>query len=109
MFSQTDVAIRANSRSLLLSQLKRGQLFEDSPRVQEALDIWKECVTVSSTFVDQARDELSTEILSEKARLAFHSESSSNSMIAETQITISPSKSQSIEGNGEKDLEAQDG
>ncbi|ATZ49983.1 Bcirc20 [Botrytis cinerea B05.10] len=109
MFSQTDVAIRANSRSLLLSQLKRGQLFEDSPRVQEALDIWKECVTVSSTFVDQARDELSTEILSEKARLAFHSESSSNSMIAETQGTIVPSKSQSIEGNGEKDLEAQDG
>ncbi|TGO18608.1 hypothetical protein BPAE_0374g00040 [Botrytis paeoniae] len=109
MFSQTDVAIRANSRSLLLSQLKRGQLYEDSPRVQEALDIWKECVTLSSTFVDQARDELSAEILSEKARLAFHSDSSSDAMIAVTQKTIAPSKIQSIEGNGEKYLEGQDG
>ncbi|KAF7960931.1 hypothetical protein EAE96_000603 [Botrytis aclada] len=109
MFSQTDAAIRANSRSLLLSQLKRGQLYEDSPRVQEALDIWKECVTLSSTFVDQARDELSAEMLSEKAILAFNSDSSSNSMIAETQKIIAPSKLQSIEGNGEKYLEGQDG
>ncbi|TGO16336.1 hypothetical protein BTUL_0029g00260 [Botrytis tulipae] len=109
MFSQTDVAIRANSRSLLLSRLKRGQLYEDSPRVQEALDIWKECVTLSSTFVNQARDELSAEISSEKARLAFHSDSSSGAMIAETQRTIVPSKIQSTEGNGEKYLEGQDG
>ncbi|KAF7938728.1 uncharacterized protein EAE98_001066 [Botrytis deweyae] len=109
MFSQTDVAIRANSRSLLLSQLKRGQLYEDSPRVQEALDIWKECVKLSSTFVNQARDELSTEISSENARLAFHSDSSSDAMIAETQKTIAQSKIQSIEGIGEKCLEGQDG
>lgn len=109
MFSQTDAAIRANSRSLLLSQLKRGQLYEDSPRVQEALDIWKECVTLSSTFVNQARDELSAEISSEKAILAFHSDSSSGAMIAETQKTIVPSKIESTEGNGEKYLEGQDG
>ncbi|KAF7902603.1 hypothetical protein EAF00_002506 [Botryotinia globosa] len=109
MFSQTDAALRANSRSLLLSQLKRGQLYEDSPRVQEALDIWKECVTLSSTFVDQARDELSAEILSEKARLAIHSDSNSDAIIAETQKTTTANKVQGIEGNGERYLDGQDG
>ncbi|APA09728.1 hypothetical protein sscle_05g044980 [Sclerotinia sclerotiorum 1980 UF-70] len=97
MFSQTDVAIRTNHRSLLLSRLKRGQLYEDSPRVQEALKIWEAVILESSVGLGEARDELIGEISSEKAKRAVHLEKGSNA------------PSQSAERINEEEVEGQDG
>jgi len=44
MMENTDMSIRTDQRAMLVSKLKRGQLFENSPRVREALHIWQEVV-----------------------------------------------------------------
>jgi E3 ubiquitin-protein ligase SHPRH len=61
MMDQTDVSIRADQRALLVSRLRRGQLFENSPRVQEALDIWAEVVTEARVIVEECRAQLRQE------------------------------------------------
>ncbi|ESZ90401.1 hypothetical protein SBOR_9212 [Sclerotinia borealis F-4128] len=109
MFSQTDVAIRTNHRLLLMSQLKRGQLYEDSPRVQEALNIWEAVIIESSIAVNEARDELSSEILSEKAKLASHAEEISDSAIAKADQTIATSQNQGSGRHSDHGIDGQDG
>lgn len=61
MVDQTDATIRADQRALLTSKLKRGQLMENSPRVQEALEIWQEVVTESRVIVEECREQLHQE------------------------------------------------
>ncbi|PMD34610.1 putative SNF2 family helicase/ATPase [Hyaloscypha variabilis F] len=61
MMDQTDVSIRADQRALLVSRLRRGQLFENSPRVQEALDIWSAVVTEARAIVEECRAQLREE------------------------------------------------
>jgi E3 ubiquitin-protein ligase SHPRH len=63
MADQTDVAIRTDQRTLLTSKLKRGQLFENSPRVKEALDIWVEAAKEASEIVEECREQLQQEIM----------------------------------------------
>jgi E3 ubiquitin-protein ligase SHPRH len=62
MMEQTDVTIRTDQRTLLTSKLKRGQLFENSPRVQKALDIWVEVVKEASAIVKECREQLQQEV-----------------------------------------------
>ena len=62
MADQTDVAIRTDQRTLLTSKLKRGQLFENSPRVKEALNIWVEAASEASEIVEECREQLHQEI-----------------------------------------------
>lgn len=62
MIEQTEVAIRTDQRAALISKLKRGQLYENSPRVQEALDIWTEAVTEAGEFVSESREQLRLEV-----------------------------------------------
>jgi E3 ubiquitin-protein ligase SHPRH len=61
MMDHTDVSIRADQRALLTSELKRGQLFENSPRVQEALNIWEEAAKEASIIVKECREQLRLE------------------------------------------------
>ncbi|KUJ15559.1 uncharacterized protein LY89DRAFT_686279 [Mollisia scopiformis] len=61
MIETTDVAIRTDQRALLMSKLKRGQLFENSPRVKEALVIWEEAVKEASQLVEECRENLRLE------------------------------------------------
>ncbi len=61
MMDQTDVSIRADQRALLVSRLRRGQLFENSPRVQEALAIWSAVVTDARAIVEECRAQLREE------------------------------------------------
>ncbi|TAQ85853.1 hypothetical protein B7494_g5812 [Chlorociboria aeruginascens] len=61
MLEQTDVAIRTDHRNLLTSKLKRGQLFENSPRVREALDVWSEAAMEASKIVEECRQQLHEE------------------------------------------------
>jgi E3 ubiquitin-protein ligase SHPRH len=62
MMDQTDVSIRTEQRLLLTSKLKRGQLFENSPRVKEALRIWDEVAREASEIVKECREQLQQEI-----------------------------------------------
>jgi E3 ubiquitin-protein ligase SHPRH len=62
MIDQTDVAIRTDQRTLLTTKLKRGQLYENSPRVKEALDIWEQAVIEASEIVKECREQLQQEI-----------------------------------------------
>lgn len=62
MIEQTDSSIRAEQRSLLTLKLRRGQLFENSPRVKEALEIWDDVAREASTIVEDCREALRKEI-----------------------------------------------
>ncbi|KAM3075621.1 hypothetical protein ACMFMG_007757 [Clarireedia jacksonii] len=62
MIEQADVAIRTDHRSLLQCRLKRGQLFENSPRVLEALRIWEAVVIEAASTVQECRELLRTEL-----------------------------------------------
>ncbi|KAH8804632.1 putative SNF2 family helicase/ATPase [Xylogone sp. PMI_703] len=66
MIEQTDVNIRADQRSLLLKQLKRGQFFENSPQVKRALAIWEEVCIEAHNIVEECREQLRLEILAER-------------------------------------------
>jgi len=78
MMEQTDVAIRTDQRSMLMLKLKRGQLFENSPRVKEALAIWEEVVVDASAIVEECR-----ELLRQQIATIHTEESSSSSAINE--------------------------
>jgi E3 ubiquitin-protein ligase SHPRH len=62
MMEQTDLAIRTDQRALLTSKLRRGQCFENSPRVREALAIWEGVVSEASEIVEECREQLRQEI-----------------------------------------------
>jgi E3 ubiquitin-protein ligase SHPRH len=67
MMDQTDVLIRTDQRALLISKLKRGQLFENSPRVKEALDIWIGAVNEAAEIVEECREQLRQEVTGAQA------------------------------------------
>ncbi|RDW57424.1 putative SNF2 family helicase/ATPase [Aspergillus mulundensis] len=58
MIDQNDALIHAEERSLLLSQLRRGQLLENAKRKREALDLWKASLNRASDTVQQCRERL---------------------------------------------------
>ncbi|CEI39546.1 hypothetical protein FVEN_g1840 [Fusarium venenatum] len=60
MLEQSESAIRTDERAYLTSRLTRGQLHENSPRVQEALEIWKSVRDKTRKLVSDARTELET-------------------------------------------------
>lgn len=58
MLDQNEGTIRMELRAHLLSRLTRGQLYENSPRVREALAIWEEVKQETATLVSEARVQL---------------------------------------------------
>ncbi|KAG9234179.1 SNF2 family N-terminal domain-containing protein [Amylocarpus encephaloides] len=62
MIEQTDLVVRTEQRSLLTLRLKRGQLFENSPQVHEALGIWTLAAKEASIIVEEGRQQLQEEI-----------------------------------------------
>lgn len=62
MLEQSEISIRARQRDLLISKLKRGQYYENSPRVQEALDLWTEVRNHAAELVADSRQQLALEI-----------------------------------------------
>lgn len=62
MMDQTDVSVRTDQRLLLSSKLRRGQLFENGPRVGEALEIWDSAAREAAVIVEECRDALRKEI-----------------------------------------------
>ncbi|KAL4728448.1 hypothetical protein ACLX1H_005193 [Fusarium chlamydosporum] len=58
MLEQSESAIRTDERAYLSSRLTRGQLYENSPRVKEALGIWTSVREQTRKLVSDARAEL---------------------------------------------------
>ncbi|KAK7409677.1 hypothetical protein QQX98_008120 [Neonectria punicea] len=58
MLEQSENAIRSDERTYLSSKLTRGQMYENSPRVKEALEVWKAVSHEASRLVSDAREEL---------------------------------------------------
>lgn len=57
MMDQNDVEVRAVQRSLLISQVRRGQIFENAKDTQKAMDIWRAAYDDSCKMVDECRAE----------------------------------------------------
>lgn len=67
MMEQTELSIRTDQRNLLTSKMKRGQLFENSPRVKEALEIWEEARKEAAAVVEDYREQLRAEMARDKS------------------------------------------
>ncbi|KAH8646058.1 SNF2 family N-terminal domain-containing protein [Tricladium varicosporioides] len=86
MMEQVEVAIRTDQRNLLVSKLKRGQLYENSPRVKEALAIWIEAATEALEVVEDCREQLHQELerSAEEAKSSMKSSRNSTDSDAES-------------------------
>ena len=62
MLEQSENAIRAEERSYLTSRLTHGQIYENSPRVKEALAIWEDVMQETQRLVAEARVKLTEAI-----------------------------------------------
>ncbi|OBT98335.1 hypothetical protein VE01_03231 [Pseudogymnoascus verrucosus] len=71
MLEQTELSIRGDQRTLHLTRLKRGQTLENSPRVKEALEIWKRVLADANAAVSLCREQLQSEIDSPKVNMAL--------------------------------------
>lgn len=60
MLEQSVNTIRADERAYLTSKLTRGQLYENTPHVQESLEIWKAVREEARKLVAEARAEHQT-------------------------------------------------
>ncbi|KAJ5435722.1 Zinc finger RING-type [Penicillium cf. griseofulvum] len=58
MTETNEAAIRTEERSLLLSQLRRGQLLENAKRRQEALALWQKALDHATRLVEDSREQL---------------------------------------------------
>ncbi|PFH60516.1 hypothetical protein XA68_10830 [Ophiocordyceps unilateralis] len=58
MLEQSENGIRNDERAYLSSRLTRGQLYENSPRVEEALATWKDVRDETEALVTEARAKL---------------------------------------------------
>ncbi|KAB8216124.1 proteasome stabiliser-domain-containing protein [Aspergillus novoparasiticus] len=61
MIDQNDALIHAEERSLLLSQLRRGQLLENAKHRQQALGLWSKSLERANAIVKECRDRLHSE------------------------------------------------
>ncbi|KAE8350169.1 SNF2 family N-terminal domain-containing protein [Aspergillus coremiiformis] len=61
VIDQNDAFIHAEERSLLLSQLRRGQLLENAKLRQQALDLWTKSLERAGAIVQECRDRLYSE------------------------------------------------
>jgi E3 ubiquitin-protein ligase SHPRH len=58
MTDANESAIRTEERSLLLSQLRRGQLLENAKRREEALALWQKALDHATRLVEDSREQL---------------------------------------------------
>ncbi|EED20377.1 SNF2 family helicase/ATPase, putative [Talaromyces stipitatus ATCC 10500] len=79
MIDQNETSIRAEERSLLLSQARRGQLLENAIRRREALEIWQKGLERATQMVDDCREELQAEIAKTKSSVISASDPGSDS------------------------------
>ncbi|KAI0540999.1 SNF2 family N-terminal domain-containing protein [Xylaria digitata] len=62
MIEQSEAAIKSHQRSYLIAKLNKGQLFENTPAVKEALRLWEEVREELEPIVLEVREELQKEL-----------------------------------------------
>ncbi|OAX83468.1 hypothetical protein ACJ72_02170 [Emergomyces africanus] len=67
MIDQNETRIRAEERSLLLSQIRRGQLLENAGKPKEALKLWQEALALAESNVKDSRVQFETERMKEQS------------------------------------------
>ena len=55
MLEQSETSIRTDERAYLTGRLLRGQLYENSPRIKEGLELWEEVKIAAEKLVSDAR------------------------------------------------------
>lgn len=70
MLEQSENAIRNDERAYLSSRLRRGQLYENSPQIKEALAIWEDVRNETEKLVADAGRKLSDAIREQGGGLA---------------------------------------
>ncbi|KAI1261241.1 SNF2 family N-terminal domain-containing protein [Xylariaceae sp. FL1019] len=65
LIERSDAQIQAEQRKYFITKLDRGQAFENSPRVEEALSIWREVQKEITPMVSEYREEVNTALLNE--------------------------------------------
>jgi len=58
MIDQNQLAIRTEQRSLLISNIRRGQILESMGKSREALNIWLKALQESGAVVDECRNQM---------------------------------------------------
>ena len=76
MIDQNDASLRTEERTLLMSQARRGQVFENAKQSKDALEIWESALKRSTTCVEESRSQLQAEI--RKQHLAREGSQTSN-------------------------------
>ncbi|QSS62288.1 ATP-dependent DNA helicase [Histoplasma capsulatum] len=61
MIDQNEARIRTEERSLLLSQIRRGQLLENAGQPKEALELWQAALALAESNVKDSRVQLENE------------------------------------------------
>lgn len=62
MINQNETAIRTEERSLLQSQIRRGQIFENASNPEKSLEIWLETLTSAQRAVKECRAQYEFEL-----------------------------------------------
>lgn len=77
MIEQNDILMRAEQRAVLLSQLRRGQMYENTKSTNEAVALWKDAYDKSTSIAKECRAQLDLEIA--KSKEATNNETTSSS------------------------------
>ena len=70
MIDQNEAAIRLEDRRLLVSRIRRGQIFEKSGEPEKALEAWFEGLAQTEEMVAESRAKLDIEVQSSLSRAA---------------------------------------
>ncbi|KAL8383045.1 hypothetical protein RB595_006692 [Gaeumannomyces hyphopodioides] len=60
MLQEAESNVLSSQRALLALKLTRGQLFEETPRKKEALEVWQEVLDTIEPVIEATREELGT-------------------------------------------------
>lgn len=101
MLEQSEISIRTEERAYLSSRLNRGQLYENGPRVKEALEIWEKVRDETANLVEEAREKLADAIREEKGIDEIQAESSHRVEKSDVDVSSdSEDEVESIEARG---------
>ncbi|KAJ5670258.1 uncharacterized protein N7477_005621 [Penicillium maclennaniae] len=93
MVENTDTSIRTEERTLLLSQLRRGQLLENAKRRKESLAIWQTALKYSTELVEDSRKQLRLQ------RLQSKDDSPSNGAGSTDMVDLSDKDNEEVDKN----------
>ena len=70
MIDQNEAAVRLEDRRLLMSRLRRGQIFEKQGEPEKALEVWVDGLAQTDNMVAESRAQLEIEVQSSQSHVA---------------------------------------